>query len=293
MKDLDTDIFLLRGFVRSGTNWLGRIVNLHPDANCQGEFHLYPFKEFYKGYLKDYKDASCLLQNGKENILTAELNKFFRGVIRRYAENEKYKIVGNRTPAGLTDLWLPNAKHLIISRDGRSVVTSWFFHTLKHPTKEINNYPRLLKAYEKYQENKNFFENNPEQLLSDEKFFKVIVKRWNDRVYNDKALTNQADKGKINLNYHWVNYEEFHENVEKIRNEIYTYLGLDPAKANPLDESTIPGFKKNSNNSKQIRARGVTNSWENFFTDNSYQWFEETGKMGLEIHESTRTSKIQ
>ena len=290
MEHLDTDIFLLRGFVRSGTNWLGRIVNLHPDANCQGEFHLYPFKEFYKGYIKDFKDASCIFQNDKGNILSTELNKFFRGVIRRYADNRKYKLVGNRTPAGLTDFWLPSAKHLIISRDGRSVVTSWFFHTLKHPTKEINDYPLLLKAYEKYTENKNFFDNNPELLLRDEKFFKLIVKRWNDRVANDKNLTRQSDEGKIPLHYYWVNYEELHQNVEKGRNEIYTYLGLDPAKANPLDEGTIPGFTKENNNSNgKVRARGVVNSWDKYFTDANHQWFAEVGQQGLDIHESTKT----
>ena len=289
MKNLDTDIFLLRGFVRSGTNWLGRVVNLHPDANCQGEFHLYPFKAFLKQYLEDYKGATCVLQNGQGNILNSEMNKFFRGVIRRFADNTKHKMVGNRTPAGLTDLWLPNAKHLIISRDGRSVVSSWFFHTLKHPTSEINKYPALLKAYEKFQKNKNHFFNHPEDLMLDQKFFRVIVKRWNDRVVNDIRLARQADEGKINLNYYWVNYEELHSNVEQGRSEIYTYLGLDPAKANPLDEATYPGFsKKNNEKETVVRSRGVKNSWEKYFTDDNLQWFSEVGQHGLDLHTSTK-----
>ena len=60
-----SDVFLLRGFVRSGTNWMGRILNLHPDINCQGEFHLYPFKHFYNDYRNQYGAGSCIFQYEK------------------------------------------------------------------------------------------------------------------------------------------------------------------------------------------------------------------------------------
>ena len=31
--------FVVRGFMKSGTNWLCRLLNLHPDISCAGEFH--------------------------------------------------------------------------------------------------------------------------------------------------------------------------------------------------------------------------------------------------------------
>src|SRR3954470_6966991 len=32
-------LFFVRGHPRSGTNWVGALLNLHPQVNCFGEFH--------------------------------------------------------------------------------------------------------------------------------------------------------------------------------------------------------------------------------------------------------------
>ena len=120
----------------------------------------------------------------------------------------------------------------------------------------------------------------------------MIVKRWNERILGDTRLTRMADSGKINLDYHWINYEELHSNIEAGRSEIYAYLGLDPSKANPLDEATYPGFTKaNNENDTVVRSRGVKNSWEKYFTDDNLQWFSEVGQQGLDLHQATRTIK--
>ena len=34
-------IFFLRGHAKSGTNWLGRLLNLHPRIRCEGEFNFH------------------------------------------------------------------------------------------------------------------------------------------------------------------------------------------------------------------------------------------------------------
>ena len=31
--------FAIRGYMKSGTNWIGRLLNLHPQISCTGEFH--------------------------------------------------------------------------------------------------------------------------------------------------------------------------------------------------------------------------------------------------------------
>ena len=33
------EYFFVRGHPRSGTNWIGALLNLHPQINCWGEFH--------------------------------------------------------------------------------------------------------------------------------------------------------------------------------------------------------------------------------------------------------------
>src|SRR6059058_5661183 len=33
------ELFFVRGHPRSGTNWVGALLNLHPQINCFGEFH--------------------------------------------------------------------------------------------------------------------------------------------------------------------------------------------------------------------------------------------------------------
>ena len=37
----DYRYFFIRGYSRSGTNWLKRLLGLHPRVRCTGEFHLY------------------------------------------------------------------------------------------------------------------------------------------------------------------------------------------------------------------------------------------------------------
>ena len=36
---VEHSFFFVRGHPRSGTNWVGALLNLHPQVNCFGEFH--------------------------------------------------------------------------------------------------------------------------------------------------------------------------------------------------------------------------------------------------------------
>ena len=283
MSKNQKDVFLLRGFVRSGTNWLSRLVNLHPEINCQGEFHLYPFKQFQRQYKQTFNSGSCIYQNEKDAILNAEFNRFVKNIIRRYCEGDKYTLVGNRTPAGLNDMWLPHAKHLVISRDGRSVVTSWFQHIMKNNILgDINRFPKLKENKRLFDKDKKHFLKNPHDLLTSEGFFKEIVKRWSDRVIADNRVATSADNGEIGLDYHWVKYENLHMAPVQRRKEIYQYLGVDPDKANPIDDKNMPAY--NAKKANDINNRGTISGWQNFFTPKQDAWFAEIAGQAMEIH---------
>jgi len=52
-------VVFLRAYQRSGTNWMGNLLNLHPDIVCKGEFH---FKSFFDSYLREpLRDIAIML----------------------------------------------------------------------------------------------------------------------------------------------------------------------------------------------------------------------------------------
>src|SRR5207244_11461043 len=71
------DLFFVRGHPRSGTNWVGALLNLHPQVNCFGEFHF-----------EDIRNAIDTLQSQPWQITAREPLKrvqdaWFEELVRR------------------------------------------------------------------------------------------------------------------------------------------------------------------------------------------------------------------
>jgi len=267
----DMNIFFLRGFMRSGTNWLGRILNLHPEINCQGEFH---FDKLINEY-KRINDFSCFDTNDNIHLM----NNLVKNCIAQHCDLDSHKWVGDRTPVILNSILIQNTKYFLIHRDGRDVILSWFKHALKRNIGVLQQYPVMLENLSKYQQDDTYFENNKHELLNDEKFFKQFVTQWSDRIKMDLNLLNRVKNNQLNISVFFVKYEEMHLEIETFRDRLYQFLNLNPAFADGLKNNTEPGYEL----SEGKFERGRIGLWKDYFTDENFTWFEEVGGEALNL----------
>src|SRR5437588_9391909 len=83
---VEHSFFFVRGHPRSGTNWVGALLNLHPRVNCFGEFHFEDIRNAIDGLqaqpwqitarepLKKVMDG-CFEELVRESMLTLESRK--------------------------------------------------------------------------------------------------------------------------------------------------------------------------------------------------------------------------
>ncbi len=272
-KEQKKDIFFLKGYAKSGTNWACNLLNLHPDISCNGEFHLEGLFNVYR----DSLNSEWGLMKKDPKILRQEWVRFITRIVRRYGDEDKL-MCGDRTPGPISDCFLPNKRYITITRDGRDCCVSWFYHVMR---RGIAQRPQMIKNQKLYQADPTYFETRKNELLNVESLVRGVAKRWSQVIQSDIISKQRADQGKMNCKIHMISYEDLHKNTEEQRNRMYTFLGLDPSKANPLDNITTAGFKET--NVKSHYRKGATGDWKNYFTEEQLGWFMEEAEEGLEI----------
>jgi Sulfotransferase domain len=282
---ISTRYFFMRGHPRSGTNWVGAILNLHPKIYCHGEFHL-----------EDVRNAIDLLQakpwqtTGREPVRTI-LDQSFQAMVRQCLETFREKKpgamwLGDRTPRGLRPL-LADAPVFWVIRDGRDVLVSWTYHVLrqKEHVQEIV-IPEPLKAsmapaIEAFRADPHIYARHPERLLENEGWVRFIAKRWGDWMLVDLRNKAAIEAGEFRASVHTVRYETLHAETERERASMYAFLGLDPAEALPLsaEGKTTAGFGREDPLS--FYRKGEVGDWRTHFTPEVARWFKESAGQAL------------
>jgi hypothetical protein len=274
--------FFVRGHPRSGTNWVGALLNLHPNINCWGEFHFedvrnaidaqqaQPWQITAREPLKTVMDR-CFEDMVKKAILTLEERK-----------PEAYW-VGDRTPRGLR-VFVEGAPHFLIIRDGRDVLVSWTFHVLRMRPHVLDVVipadirPGFNRLYDRFQADKDHFARHPHELLSDEKWVKLVAARWAGWMRADLQSIQriEANEKGAQCPLLVIRYEALHADTEGGRRRMYEFLGEDPDRALPLsgETKTAPGFEKEDPQS--FWRHGQVGDWKKYSTDPFKQWFKES-----------------
>jgi len=134
------NIFFVCGAPKSGTTWLQRILDAHPEVCCSGEGHFVsrftmPAAELVNAYNRDLAVEAKLVYEGRPYYAAvdqAEFDDLARGFIgarlRRRAD-ARTRWVGDKTPSYTRHLDLlhrlfPAAKIIHIVRDPRDVAVS-------------------------------------------------------------------------------------------------------------------------------------------------------------------------
>jgi len=263
VKKSNSHVFFVRGFQRSGTNWVCNLLNLHPEITCVGEFH---FKHFFNAQQELLKQP-FVKQLNKGSWLNDEFTKFIENMVKEHAGYNKW--CGDRTPCAIDDVLVSNRKYIVIHRDGRDCLISWIYHLFRLNAKfgvEMGPKKELFKKDPEY------FEKNKKKLLN-KHWTKKVATEWNRRVLQDLKTIESVDSKELNIEYKFVRYEDLVANTELIRRDFYRFIGLVPEKAKALNEKTSPGFNKHQPN--EHNRIGKPLRWKEYFTDEQIEWFEE------------------
>lgn len=266
----DPEIFFVRGFQRSGTNWISNLLNLHPDISCTGEFHL---KHFYTAY-RQMLDRKHGLLKQKPVILERYFEQFISQLIREHNKG-KPKVVGDRTPMALNELLLPNKKYIHIYRDGRDILISWTYHLFRidHKFGQAMEYKKEI-----FKNDPNHFEIHKNELMNNH-WVNKIATSWNNRILLDHEVINNKEKHGIKVLS--IKYEDLLQNTDTLRNQMYSFLGVPESKAKRLTSLTSPGFKEHNPNSHY--RKGESGRWLEYFTDEQLELFEQKTEKALQI----------
>ncbi len=265
-------LFFLLGHPRSGTNWLGKLVNLHPKLHSEGEFRLEALRVGFNDLVR-YKHHVAFHE---PNRTVAE--ECFRDSVRRimaasYARSGGSLWIGDRTPRAL-EFYLPGAPALLIFRDPRDVLTSWAHLEIGQAHPHYKHFEKQLGPIHKaFSKNRNHFHEHPEQLFANEEWMRHLAQYYKRHTEHDLAMLDKLQSGEVDGSAHVIRYELLQMDPEGERAKVYEYFGLDPAEAAALSDEglTKPGFTKE--NPGEMYRKGRSGDWKPYFTPKAKQWF--------------------
>ena len=278
--------FFLRGHPRSGTNWVSRLLNLHPRIHCTGEWHLSTLlgavdsittRPFMVSARPPYKR---IIRDG------------FRGIVRdclRASADDRPQVthVGDRTPAPLGEVF-EGDKHILVLRDGRDVLVSFTYHNLSGKGVQLREGPlaRAMKpALDRFKADPTYFTHHPAELLACEAWVRFAASRWAQRARRDRATTQRLNGSDAEQGprVHTVRYEALHADVGAQLASMLRFLGLDPTQAAPVGsaEGTAPGGGVTTEDPNAYRRKGVSGDWQKYFTPDVTRWFKDEAGQAL------------
>lgn len=270
--------FTVRGFMKSGTNWVGSLLSSHADISCVGEFHWEYLIEAFQGNLAN---PGLIFQ--QQDSMDSKAKSCFDDMIRRViseAAEPSALAVGDRTPTTLEPFILPDAKHITVIRDGRDVLVSRAFHLFNNPgvTGLFDRQPALAETLQLFQQDQWFFQQNPNRLLECEELVRTSVIWWRDHIRKDQTTIEQYPEVDVLT----LRYEEIHHDVVGQRRRMFTFLGMDPKRCGDIQGVLKPGFDKEK--PSEFLRKGKVGDWKNYFTDQTKQWFNEiAGDLLIEL----------
>lgn len=276
-KVLAYNHFFICGTPKSGTTWIQRLLDTHPEVVCSGEGHfadsfIVPFVRLAQSYNKRLAMAAERVYEGKpyyQEVKPKDMEyiaRSFVGLImsqRRIPEGTKW--VGDKTPhytlrLNLLSRLFPEAKFIHVVRDGRDVITSTCHHAYRAGQRAVIDKTR------------------PEYF----RFTAQCAKVW------VKTVTTAHNFGLKNPDrYLMVKYEDMHKDPELVLTSIFQFLGVstevDTIK-NCIQKNEFKalsgGRDKGEENKNSYFRSGEPGNWKKFLTKTALQGvYNQAGKL--------------
>ncbi len=289
-------MFFVVGYQKSGTTWLMRMLDAHPEILCKGEGRFFgaewrqpnlrkaevrrPASSLYNAligaeYLRVWVERSIW---SADEPAEEHLDNLTRLAVDYFLKNELLKtgkkMVGDKSPlldpgtiAEISRIY-PEAKVIHIIRDGRDAAVSAAHHR--------RNFGLT----------KNGLEDAAGELFSKGQL-KKLSRDWRERVGRT------AEKGPALLaeNYHEVHYEDLLEEPETVFGDLAKFLGAVSDEKTVRRCVTATSFEKLSRGRKpgqedatSFFRKGVAGDWQNVFTERHKEIFKkEAGALLVEL----------
>ncbi len=262
-------LFIVTGVTKSGTTWLQRLLDSHPEVACGGESklnvlltQLTPAIREYNTALtktndKIYKEQAVYQTLGKPQLLAA-MQYFFLDrltAVQRSAEATGKKAalrwVGDKDPDYKRDLvsWraiLPEARIISTIRDGRDCYVSLWFHL----------YP------------------DREPLAAENRADFIGRIKGHAATWRDTAAKFQKDDAEHPGRHFSLRYENMLEDTGREMTALFGWLGCDTADATIAEvvrrnsfEALSGGRSPGEADAGSFLRKGIAGDWKNHFDD--------------------------
>lgn len=261
--------------MKSGTNWLCRILNCHADINCIGEFH---WESFFQALDNNVERIAPNRRNLLDDTVRPEVKQMVQRCLIQLA-GKPVIWIGDRTPTTIAPIAMDSCPHFVMVRDFRDVIVSRMFHLYNHPrvTRVFEKSPVMARRLAEFQKNKWYFRDHADELLDNEEIVRDSAREWKSFIESDDATI----KSNPDLQVCRVRYEELHCDFESVVQSLFQFLGLDVPK---LKASVTPGH--DTEDPAILNRKGIVGDWEKYMTDQVKSWINE------EIFESLESLSI-
>lgn len=247
--------FFVTGVPKSGTTWLGKLLNAHPEINCKGEACVHVFikslirisneyNEFLANRAGQFSDSNEFPMLKTDDV-HAIARYFVEQRLRTISDPEKPKLrfLGEKDPAHVVNFPIlqstfPDAKVIHIIRDGRSTTISAWHHNMRIV-------PDMMKK------------------AGFDAFIDEAAQRWGKMI-----RTARENSSLLGDRYIEVRYEALIEDAQANLKRILNHLGADSSEATVMACVEAASFEKLSAG----RARGIENNNSFFRKGTSDDW---------------------
>ncbi len=300
-------IFFVTGLGKSGTSWLMRTLDSHPEVMCRGEGRFFSaewrrpnfdpegtralasslyYSLTHSDLLRLWVERSVWSRDGDPeehiNALMRLATEHF--MLSRLSESGK-KFVGDKSPL-LDDHFVeevaavyPEAKVIHIVRDGRDQAVSMMHHVWNRSTDQGG--VQLLKPGEA--ERREAYRESAQKLLEAGGMFTEERLRGAAQSWNQRAGKTSGDgPALLGSNYIEVRYEDLLERPHEQAARLFGFLGADTgqeaveqAVGATTFEKLSKGRQPGEEDSTSFYRKGVAGDWKNYFTDRDKEIYKE------------------
>jgi Sulfotransferase domain len=281
-------LFFVCGHPKSGTNWVGALVNLHPLVRCRGEYRFEALRRAFDTLERQWWHVA------HAGPVKAEAERCFRASIVRIMLASQWREehhdapgpvgstqperlwLGDRTPRQL-GRYIAGAMNLYVVRDPRDVAVSWTHQEIREAGVNFSaplHRSAMQQDREAFVRDPEHFLKHPERLLAHEPWVRFVARRYVNHVGVDLDIIEAARCDEIAVPTHVVRYERLHQNLQGELASMLRTLGCDATVARtPSHETrTCAGFGREDPLS--FFRKGDVGEWRRYYTPQATAWFQ-------------------
>lgn len=250
--------------MKSGTNWVCRILNQHPEIHCIGEFH---WENFFRTLDRNVQNVAPRRQPRLNDVVRPQLEQMVQRCLTEMARPDA-SWIGDRTPTTIEPVVISNAPHIVVQRDFRDVIVSRMFHLYNHPrvTNVFENFPEMKRRLEQFEKNRWYFRDHPTELLDNETIVRDSAREWCQFIDSDRQTSQQHPETPILF----VKYEDLHTEFSTSVATLMEFLELSPV---DISKDLTPGH--DAENPDEANRKGQVGDWRNYMRDDVRAWIQE------------------